>query len=58
MKLIEKLKKWWFKVTHMKCDYCLEPCKVWYEAYMFPIKEYKGVCMCKKCVEDLMKTEK
>jgi hypothetical protein len=55
--MIDKLKKWWFKVTHVKCDYCKEPCDVWYEAYLFPVKEYKGMKICTKCIDELPSQE-
>lgn len=49
----EKIKKWWFKISHVKCDYCKEPVEIYYEAYLFPIEEYKGNRICEKCIKNL-----
>jgi len=53
MKALDNLKKWWFEKTHTKCDYCGEYPDVWYEAYLFPIPEYKGNHICPKCIKKL-----
>jgi len=51
--MISRLKKWFFRITHIKCSYCKEPCKTYYEAYLFPIKEYKGDIICYDCINKL-----
>ncbi len=52
--MIEKIKKWWFKISHVKCDYCKEPVEIYYDAYLFPIEgEYKGNRICEKCIKKL-----
>ena len=56
--MIDKLKKWWFKITHIKCNYCKQPCEIWYEAYCFPIREYKGNVICPKCIDELPDQDK
>lgn len=52
-----KFKNWVFKVTHVKCDYCKEPVKQYYDAYIFPIKEYKGDRICTSCLKKLNSEE-
>lgn len=52
--MIENLKKWWFRISHIKCDYCKEPVEEYYDAYLFTqIKEYKGNCICLDCIKKL-----
>jgi hypothetical protein len=53
--MIEKIKKWWFRITHIKCDYCKEPIEEYYDAFLFPVKEYKGNCICINCIKKLPK---
>ena len=51
--MIKRFKKWWFNFTHVKCDYCKTPIKLYYDAYLFPIKEYKGHKICIDCIKEL-----
>ena len=53
--MTEKIKKWWFKISHVKCDYCKEPVAEYYDAYLFTVPEYKGDRICLKCIEQLSK---
>ena len=53
--MVNKFKKWWFKITHVKCNYCNLPVEQYYDAWMFPIdtKEYKGSKICSCCIKKL-----
>ena len=50
---MNKIKKWWFRLTHIKCNYCKEPVETYYDAWMFPIEEYKGERICMDCIKKL-----
>lgn len=54
----EKLKKIWFNLTHVKCDYCKQAVEQYYDSWMFPIKEYKGSKICLGCVRKLPNQER
>jgi hypothetical protein len=54
---MKRIKKWWFRITHVKCDYCKEPVETYYEAYLFPLKKYKGAFICSKCIHTEEMTE-
>lgn len=45
-----KFKNWWFNISHVKCDYCKKPVELYYDAYLFPVKEYKGDRICIECI--------
>lgn len=51
MNLIKAIKTWWKERSKVKCNYCDQRTEIWYEAYMFPIKKYKGVVVCPNCVQ-------
>lgn len=54
--MFDKIKKWWFNISHTKCDYCRKPVEYYYEAYLFPhITEYKGHHICLDCILKLRK---
>lgn len=57
--MIVNLKRWWFRISHIKCDYCKEPVEEYYDAYLFTqIKEYKGHCICLDCIKKLPNQKK
>jgi hypothetical protein len=49
--MVKKIKKWWFNLTHYKCDYCNTPIELYYDAYLFSLKEYKGHKICTTCID-------
>lgn len=51
--MLSKIKDWWFRITHVKCDYCKKPVEVYYDAWMFPVDEYKGPSICMPCVKNI-----
>lgn len=53
--MIKKIKEWWFRISHVKCDYCKEPVDYFYDAYAFSIDEYKGDRICLSCIKKLPK---
>ena len=53
--MFEKLKNFWFNLTHVKCDYCKTPVKEYYDAFSFGVPEYKGNRICIECIEKLPK---
>lgn len=55
--MIEKFKNWWFRITHVKCNYCNKPVEVYYEAYLIDIKDqYKADRICINCIKELNKS--
>lgn len=55
---MKSFKKWWRELFWLKCDYCNGKTQYWFEAYLFPIKEYKGPCICPHCVEKIAQENK
>jgi hypothetical protein len=51
--MIEKIKKWWFRITHIKCDYCKEHVEEYYDAFLFSVNEYEGHRICIDCIKKL-----
>lgn len=51
--MLKKIRQWWFNISHVKCDYCKKPVDVYYDAYLFPVKEYKGNRICKECISKI-----
>ena len=56
--MIKKFKKWWFNHTNIKCDYCKKPVDIYYDAYLFPVKDYKGDKICIECIGNIPLSEK
>jgi len=55
---MNKFKKWWFGLTHVKCNYCKEPLEEYYDACLFPIENWKGNIICKDCIKKESKLSK
>jgi hypothetical protein len=49
----KKLRQRIMRYHRVRCDYCKQKVDVWYEAYLFPVPEYKGIAICKPCIDKL-----